>query len=212
MFHDRVTNWLPFYWAGFSSTTRYSYIIDPIENVDAVWGGFTDKTRNAVRRASRELTVDADRPAHEFLPLLTRTFDRKEMAVPVDLSVTARLIDACRSRNAGSLLFASDSTGRTHAGLFLAWDSDTAYYLLGATDPEHRTTGAMSLLVWEAIQVASRVSRRFDFEGSMLEPVERFVRGFGGRQVPYFDVTGASSRMQAALATRALFRALRPRT
>jgi len=29
----------------------------------------------------------------------------------------------------------------------------------------------------------------FDFEGSMIEPVERFFRSFGAQRVPYFGIT-----------------------
>ena len=35
----------------------------------------------------------------------------------------------------------------------------------------------------------------FDFEGSMIESVERFFRAFGGQQRPYFHVTKTSSRL-----------------
>jgi hypothetical protein len=42
----------------------------------------------------------------------------------------------------------------------------------------------------------------FDFEGSMLRPVERFFRAFGGRQVPYLHVSRATPVAGAALAMR----------
>jgi hypothetical protein len=31
--------------------------------------------------------------------------------------------------------------------------------------------------------------------GSMLEPIERFFRGFGAVQIPYFNITKTPSRM-----------------
>ena len=65
----------------------------------------------------------------------------------------------------------------------------SAYDLMGGSDPSLRTSGAMSLLMWEAIKFAGQVTRRFDFEGSMLQPVERFFRAFGGRQVRFPRLT-----------------------
>ena len=43
----------------------------------------------------------------------------------------------------------------------------------------------------------------FDFEGSMLRPVERFFRGFGSLQTPYLRVSRARAHARAALALRA---------
>ena len=56
-------------------------------------------------------------------------------------------------------------------------------------DPELSHSGATSYLTWEAIKFAATVTNTFDFEGSMLEPVERFVRAFGARQKPYFEIS-----------------------
>src|SRR5919106_2186938 len=78
--------------------------------------------------------------------------------------------------------------------------TDGASYLMGGSDPRLRTSGAMSLLMWEAIKFAGQVARRFDFEGSMLQPVERFFRAFGARQVPYARLTrGATLLGELAL-------------
>jgi hypothetical protein len=49
----------------------------------------------------------------------------------------------------------------------------------------------------------------------MIEPIEHFVRGFGGRQTPYFVIWKAGLRARSALAARsardALVRAARRR-
>jgi len=33
------------------------------------------------------------------------------------------------------------------------------------------------------------MATEFDFEGTMLESIERFIRGFGAVQKPYFQLT-----------------------
>ncbi|KZZ15518.1 hypothetical protein A3751_17170 [Oleiphilus sp. HI0080] len=48
--------------------------------------------------------------------------------------------------------------------------------------------------MWEAIKFASTVTKRFDFEGSMIEPIERFFRGFGAMQKPYFQISHTPNR------------------
>ena len=45
----------------------------------------------------------------------------------------------------------------------------------------------------EAIEDAAKNGRGFDFEGSMVEPIERFCRAFGARQTPYFTISKGRS-------------------
>jgi hypothetical protein len=51
----------------------------------------------------------------------------------------------------------------------------------------------------------------FDFYGSMVQPVERFVRGFGGRQTPYLSVSRIGPAVRMALAARSGLRQLTAR-
>jgi hypothetical protein len=92
------------------------------------------------------------------------------------------------SRVARKIFIAEDDQGRRHAGVYMVWDENSAYYLMGGGDPALRNGGAASLCMWEAVKYASTVARSFDFEGSMLESVERFFRGGGAVQMPYFSV------------------------
>ena len=90
------------------------------------------------------------------------------------------------------------------------WDRHAAHYLLGGADPNLRTSGASSLLLWEAIMraraVTDAVTDAFDFRGSMLQSVERFFRAFGRRQTPYLNVTRMNPAVRAALTARSGWR------
>lgn len=66
---------------------------------------------------------------------------------------------------------------------------------MGGGDPALRNSGATSLCMWEAIRFAATVTKSFDFEGSMIEPVERYFRAFGAIQTPYFSVSKTPSRL-----------------
>lgn len=71
---------------------------------------------------------------------------------------------------------------------------------------------SLFFLIWEAIKFASTVSKKFDLEGSMLEPVERFFRGFGTVQKPYFTISKTfDKRMKAAYIFRDMVNLLRGR-
>jgi hypothetical protein len=123
-----------------------------------------------------------------FLHINRMTFERQDMGLPYRRELVRRLDAACVARDCRLILIGEDDTGRPQAVLYLIWDSESAYYLMGGADPALRTSGAMSLLMWEAIKHAARVTKAFDFEGSMIEPIERFFRAFGPRQTPYMHL------------------------
>jgi hypothetical protein len=207
-FAPALTNWLPFYWAGFDATVRYTYRLDDLSDLDRVRGEFQEHVRRGIRKASGVVEVVDDHPLERVLRLNSATFARQGRRPPYSDDLVRRLDAACAARGARRILAAVDAHGRTHAVLYLVWDARTLYPIINARDAEVQAFGANALLYWEAIRFASTVSRTFDFEGSMLEPVEHFVRGFGGRQTAYFCVWKAGPRAKAALAARSAARRL----
>jgi hypothetical protein len=185
-FAPAVTNWLPFHWAGFSASVRYTYRLQDLSDPDAIWRDFSDSVRGHVRKAEKTIEVREGELEH-FLALQAMTFGRQGLKPPSP-ALVRRLDEACRARGAGRLLSAVDADGNTHATIFLVWDDRCAYNLMAGRDDAFVRSGAMSLLLWEAIRFAAGVTKIFDFEGSMIEPIERFFRSFGGRQTPYLRV------------------------
>ncbi len=195
-----ITNWLPFHWRGFKQSTGYTYALETLSDRNALWSGLRENIRTDIRKAEkRGLHVELQAPLREFLNLVTLTFSRQGRKRPYSDAFVHRIDAVCAERRCRRILVARDEQGRAHAGAYIVWDQRSAYYLMGGGDPEVRNSGATSLCLWEAIKVASGTCERFDFEGSMIEPVERFFRAFGAAQVPYFKVTRTPSRVLRGL-------------
>ena len=207
-FAPSMLNALPFHWAGYRLELQYTYRLEGLGAEDAVWEGMRGNIRREIRKARRRLEVRDDLPLDRFHDVWAKTFERQRLPVPTSLSRLERLDAACSARDARALLSAHDDAGRVHAVAYVVWDANAAFYLLGGADPALRTSGASSLLLWEAFTRARAVTDVFDFEGSMLPPVERYFRAFGARQTPYLRVSRASRRGRAALAARAAWRRL----
>jgi Acetyltransferase (GNAT) domain len=199
-FAPTMTSWLPFYWAGFQATVCYTYRIEDLEDLDRVQHEFQDHVRRGIRKAQRNVEVDCDFPLDELLRLDAQTYARQGLRLPHSYDVLRRLDAACAARGSRRILGAVDADGRTHAALYVVWDERALYALMSARDPELQTAGANTLLYWEAIRLAAQVSRVFDFEGSMVEPIEHYFRGFGGRQLPYFCISKAGRKGRWATA------------
>jgi lipid II:glycine glycyltransferase (peptidoglycan interpeptide bridge formation enzyme) len=204
-FHYSVTNVLPFYWQGFSPSISYTYVIDDLDDPGKIWAGFRENIRREIRKAERRVVVRDLDDVETFIALNRKTFDRQSMQLPYSPELIRRLDAACSARGVRRIFLAESADGTPHAALYLVWDSESAYYLMSGSDPHLRTSGAMSLLMWEAIKHAGQVTRRFDFCGSTIQPVERFFRAFGARQVRYMHVSrGRSLRGHAALLSQHL--------
>lgn len=213
-FSPAITNWLAFYWAGFSASTHYTYRIEDLTDLDRIWSGLRSNIRGKIRKAQTKVQIRNDFGIETLLEVGSKTFLRQRLRVPYDPECVRRLDRACAQHDARHFLFAEDAQHHIHAAAYIVWDPDAAYYLMSGGDPSLRDSGAQSLLLWEAIKFAAGKTRCFDFEGSMLAPVESFFRAFGARQVPYFRISNASRRMRLVLGAGQMLGALtgRPRT
>ncbi|MHA7808483.1 MAG: GNAT family N-acetyltransferase [Marinobacter adhaerens] len=192
-----VTNWLPFYWKGFEQTTRYTYRIDCLDDEETIWAGLQSNIKGDIRKArNREgVVIRDDLAVSDFFSLNEMVFTRQGKKLPYTRAFVENLDTAATQRGARKIFVAEDGEGRRHAGVYLVWDRESAYYLMGGGDPHLRNSGATSLCMWEAIKFASTVTKSFDFEGSMNEPVERFFRAFGAKQTPYHAVSHTPSQL-----------------
>ncbi len=206
--HYSMQNTLPFFWAGYQAKVSHTYVIEDLSDPDALWSGMHNRVRTAIKKARRLVEVEWSDDVETFLTLNDMVFARQGIKAPYDHDYVRRLDRVCAQRGQRHILLARDAQGRPHAGLYVVFDEAAAYYLMTGTDPEHKSSDALSLLTWEAITRSAETSRTFDFEGSMMRRVEPFVRSFGAVQKSYFNVTRLSRRMKAMMAGRDLLSTL----
>jgi hypothetical protein len=187
-FYHSLTNWLPFYWQGFTQTTRYTYVIDDLTDLADVFARFSHAKRKNIRRAEGILQLGPELTAQEFFNHHAMTLEKEGKKINYDYPLLERIFQATQERDCGKVFTAVDSEMRVHAAIFVIWDPVQAYYLLSAIDPDYRASGAATFLIQKAIRDMSLRTKRFDFEGSMIEGVENSFRQFGTIQVPYFQI------------------------
>lgn len=188
--HHSLNNWLPFYWESFEQTTKYSYVLENIKNHEVLWSELQENIKREIKKAQNRFNIKIldNLPIDEFIDLNDKTFKRQGIKAPYTRALVKELATKAKERGQCRWFIAKDENGNNHAGVLIVWDKNSAYYLMGGGDPELRNSGATSLCMWEAIMYSSKFVDRFDFEGSMIEPIERFFRGFGAKQQQYFSV------------------------
>lgn len=192
--HPTSRNWLPFYWKGYTQSTRYTYVIPAVAAMDEVRAGYNENVRRNIKKAGGVVRVVHSDNFDSLLAIVSATFSRKGLSNPYDATLFKSLVQACLSRGCCSILLALDSNENLHAGMFIVWDACRVYYMAGGVDEQFKSSGAMTLLFDQAIQFAASTGKTFDFEGSMIRDVERYFRSFGAVQQEYFVVTKVKSR------------------
>lgn len=196
--HHSNTDWLPFYWAGFKQTTRYTYIIDDLSDLNVVLAGFSNgRQRNIQRAEEAGIQIRFDIPAETFYQNYLMTRAQSGSKIPYSYDLFRRIYDSARHHGAACTAGAYDSQGNLRAAAFIIWDENSAYAPLNTLDQRYRGSGATKLLTREILRHVSTRTRSFDFQGGMIKSVEGSLREFNTRQVPYFRIFKVPSRLYA---------------
>ncbi len=174
-------DWLPLYWTGYRQETRYTFRF-PVVDTESIYAGFSKSFKRNLRAADREYTIEEGR-VDDLYALMERVFELRDAHVTLTKQTLEHLVSTLRQRQQCQIYAARDTEG-VQAIMLAVWDSTTTYYLIGGrrrTDSRH----GMNLLLWQAIQDAGKRGHAFDFEGSMIEGVNKFFQSFGAELTPY---------------------------
>lgn len=184
-----ITNWLPYHWKGYRQTTRYSYRINDISNLDAVYAAFRKRDRQAAIRRLQPCVHRIDTlSATDFAHLHHRYWQSKGSKDLLPLDFIERVCNAAIVRQQGLLLGLADANNVLLGATFAAFDDRCAFSLLGAMNPDVDTRDVSENLMWELLKELTHRTQAFDFEGSMDPHIEYFYRSFGAVQTPYFRI------------------------
>ncbi|MFW5983340.1 MAG: GNAT family N-acetyltransferase [bacterium] len=208
-FHYMITNWLPFYWKGFTQTTRFTYTIDLSQGLETLWENVDKSYRNKISKASKILSVRDDLPIEDFYTVNSKVYQRQNIKNRYTLNFVKKLDAILVEKNCRKIFYTVDNMNRIHSAAYLVWDKRSSYMLMSGADPILRQSGSGTLLNWEAIKFSciKLDLRCFDFEGSMIEGVENRCRSFGAIQTPYSHIQKTLSKLM--LLKRALNQIMR---
>jgi len=189
-FSPDFKNWLPFYHRGYRQQTYYSYIID-FENKDfqTIYSGFYKSLRNEISFAQKsELYIQHDLEFELFYDVIEKTFKRQGGSPPFKKEKIRGFVTELSKANAFKTFGAYTPDGRLTTMAGIGYDSRCAYLLFNGLKADNPARGANELLISSVIEYFMSLSGKFDFEGSMLKPIESFYRKFGGVYTPYMRI------------------------
>mgnify|MGYP001188825902 CR=1 FL=1 len=192
-FDYKYTNWLPFYWNQFKQTTRYTYIIENILDIDSVVKNFDSRKKSSLKKGMGNLNIRYDLSSTEFITFYQTCLKKKGKHLSYSSDLFCNVCKAAYNNEQGRIVCAVDDEDRIHGAIFYVWDDNSAYVLVTAFDSEC-SSDAPTLLIYQLIKDSSTHSKVFDFEGSMIDGVELSYRRFGTIQKPYFYIYRYASK------------------
>ena len=200
-FHHSLQNWLPFYWNGYRQTTRYTYRIADLGDLQSLRRSLHETARRKLARGERDGLSTEDMVDPGLVARLAKSsMDRQGASSSSALPrLWAALAQESGARGCIFTNAAVDDQGHARAATAIVWDDRCAYNILVGSDARFMDRSSGTMTTWRAIEHASSVVPEFDFEGSMVRGVSGFYRTFGGALTPYLHVTRRSSlRLNAA--------------
>jgi hypothetical protein len=189
-FPCETTDSQPYFWNNFKVVPFYTYIIDLAQSESQLLASCSAQRRNDFKKAERDgVKVQLTHEYNEVLNLVLKTFNRKSATINQSL-LQKILFSFANSQN--SFAYVAYLNNHPVAASFCIHDSRKAYYLLGGYDAQAGSSNAGALSLWNCILHAKQKGlQKFDFEGSMIEEVEKYMRGFGPELCPYYMMNRA---------------------
>jgi lipid II:glycine glycyltransferase (peptidoglycan interpeptide bridge formation enzyme) len=178
----------PFTWKDISVKVKYTYHIDLSLSEEQLLANLSSEKRKSLNKAQKDiLEIEMTKDMEAVKEMIFKTFARKQISKNIKY-FDLILFDFADSTN--SFSFIARQNGKPIAATFCVYDRFAAYYLFGGYDQESRHHGAGVSCMWKSILHARQLGlRTFDFEGSMIPEVERYFREFGGKLIPYYEIS-----------------------
>lgn len=181
------------------ATVKRTHLL-PITSKDDLYQSLKPALKRQLKKAEKNLHIIKSKDLDPLLELHAASLKRQKSMQPVDAKLAKALFDYSIKNTNGHLYYCKDIEGNIHAGLWVVYDQQRMYYLLGGSQPDFLGSGAMGLLLWTAIQSCMDLRiKQFDFEGSDIDGIARFFKTFGAQEVFYPVLSKPTNKILSVL-------------
>ncbi|HLP05770.1 MAG TPA: peptidoglycan bridge formation glycyltransferase FemA/FemB family protein [Paludibacter sp.] len=161
-----------------------NYILNLNHTYEEIASGFSKNTiRNIIKAQKLGLVIQKGIELEKFLEFY---YSVEKNYKPTEKSVVERLIKKGMLEGAMTLFGVYSPDNEMIAALCILHSLHRFTYLLPVSSIKGKSSSAMFLLINKLIEENAGKNIFLDFEGSRLEGVARFYRGFGAINQPYY--------------------------
>lgn len=187
-YHYDFEYYLPFFWNRYTAIPRVTYVIDETSDIEKVWEGMSSNYRKNIKKGQKNAEIKEGLDKNKFYLEHENVFKKQNLPCPFSYELWTRLYNACNEHNSCKILYAETKEGNIASILFLVWDEKSMYHLLGGSMPGYQRLETYNALTWEAIQMASHMNLKYDFEGSVIKNISKSFREYGGKAKQYYRI------------------------
>lgn len=174
----------------FKVKPKVTYEIDLISAYDGLQKHYNTNTKRNIKKA-KKLGVQISKHVN-LNELLTLKKETSPIAVTLEhLNMLRRIIPFTQKHNMGVGYGAYNDKNELIAAAYFIKSHNKSIYLQSASNQEGKDLRAMFLLVDEYMIDNAETNMTLDFEGSSIESLARFYKGFGAKPV-YFNQVQAN--------------------
>lgn len=163
-----------------------NFVLDLSKGYQTISMSYSKNTvRNIEKAKKNQLEVVENVSLSGFIDFYRQT---KKTYKTIDYECLEKLIKAGQQHNEFRLCGVFDASGEMIAALCYAEFNQRITYLVPVSNEKGKQTFAMFYLVDRIIQQESGNNKLLDFEGSKIEGVARFYKGFGAKNHPYYTL------------------------
>lgn len=164
-----------------------TYQLDLISSYKTIAKSYNQNTRRNIRKAEKnDIQISKHVNLKDLLLLKKQTSN-----IPITfehLNILRRIIPFSVSHNLGETYGAYNKNNELVAAAYFIRSHNKSIYLLSASTNEGKEVGGMFLIIDKYIRENAEKNLTLDFEGSSIETLARFYKGFGANPINYNKV------------------------
>lgn len=188
-FSTDFSDWLPFYWRGYSSSVRYTYQLSLCGEKELLSRESSHIRQKVAIAIKRGWSYSEEVAPQDFFELLKVLYEKRKIATNLIPSLERGVSQALLLQK-GFVAGVTSAEGQLLATAFIVYSGGVGYLIATATHTCVVDSAPTAYLLHRVLlSLYAQGFTTFDFEGSMLKGVEFLFRSFSPQQVPLIEIS-----------------------
>lgn len=170
--------------------SNVNYELELANSYEDIVKGYSSNTKRNIKKAERnELFVSNKIDSGELIKLFRNNLGKTIKNIKTKhYDLLKQIMDKSLLEQKAEIYGVNSSEGDPCAGAFFIKSYDSYIFLFSATNEESKQKGAMFLIINQFIRKHAGEKIILDFEGSNIQSLARFYKGFGSDEFNYLRV------------------------
>jgi hypothetical protein len=164
---------------------RINYVLLLGRSYEEILAGYSENHKRNIQKARKQGLNVVDVLVDEAIQLVCDHIKNNPFKTHSDKEIFRHLFSQVQKKNAAICLGVKNSKGLLLSCAVFFYSQHQWYYLIAGSTEEGKKNGAAHLLVDTFIRQHAGTKQVLDFEGSDVESVAFFYRGFGSEKIHY---------------------------